>query len=123
MRVAVIGSRSIAKIDIERFLPEKISEIVSGGAIGIDSLAKEYAVNSGLKFTEFLPEYNKYGCNAPLKRNDSIVEYAEFLVILWDGQSRGTAYVIKKCEELNKTHKIYIVSNNQYTALEIPTEN
>jgi hypothetical protein len=46
-----------------------VDEIVSGGAIGIDRCAKEYAIRNNITLREFLPEYNKFGRSAPLKRN------------------------------------------------------
>lgn len=55
--------------DLGQYLPIEVSEIVSGGAKGIDTCAKEYALAHGIKLTEFLPEYEKYGRSAPLKRN------------------------------------------------------
>lgn len=39
--VCICGSRSIDYIDLDRFItPEHCGEIVSGGALGIDTLAK-----------------------------------------------------------------------------------
>lgn len=43
MRVAIIGSRTIENIDISSYIPEEVTEIISGGAKGVDSLAEEYA--------------------------------------------------------------------------------
>ena len=69
MKIAVIGSRGLKVNDLEKYLPKDVTEIVSGGARGIDKCAREYAVANGLKLTEFLPEYEKYGRVAPLRRN------------------------------------------------------
>lgn len=57
---------------------------------------------------EFLPEYGKYGRAAPLKRNLQIIEYADLVLAFWDGESRGTAYVIRKCREMNVPCKVYM---------------
>lgn len=77
MKVAVIGSRGLRVSDLGNYLPEEVSEIISGGAKGVDTCAKEYALSRGLKLTEFLPEYKKYGRAAPLKRNITIIENAD----------------------------------------------
>ncbi len=69
MKIAVIGSRGLTVRNLEKYLPKETTEIVSGGAIGIDSCAREYALINKIKLTEFLPEYKKYGRCAPLKRN------------------------------------------------------
>lgn len=69
MKIAVIGSRSLVINNLEKYLPKDVDEIVSGGAIGIDRCAKEYAIRNNITLREFLPEYNKFGRSAPLKRN------------------------------------------------------
>jgi len=102
MKVAVIGSRSLIVRDLAVYLPEGVTEIVSGGARGIDSCAKSYAIACGIKITEFLPDYDNYGKAAPFKRNIQIIEYADEVVAIWDGKSRGTAFVIDECRRRGK---------------------
>ena len=109
MKVAVIGSRSLYIQDLEKYLPENVTEIVSGGARGIDSCARAYAERNGIKLTEFLPEYDLYGRTAPLKRNIQIIEYADEVVAIWDGKSGGTAFVIRECRKRGKPVKVYTI--------------
>lgn len=109
MKVAVIGSRNL-KIDcLEEYLPKNITEIVSGGAKGIDSCARIYARLKGIKLTEFLPDYQKYGKGAPLKRNLQIIDYADQVIAFWDGKSKGTKYVIENCKKRKKKIDVYIL--------------
>ena len=68
MRVAVIGSRGLLVDDLEDYLPEETTEIISGGARGVDASAKAYALQHGLKLTEYLPEYARYGRTAQIGR-------------------------------------------------------
>ena len=107
MKVAVIGSRGLQVNDLGKYLPENTTEIVSGGARGIDTCAANYAKQNNLKLTEFLPDYNTYGRGAPLIRNDEIIKYADIVLDFWDGKSRGTKYVIDKCKKLGKTVNIF----------------
>ena len=107
MKIAVIGSRGLHVDHLEDYLPEGVTEIVSGGARGIDACAKDYALRHGLKLTEFLPEYEKYGRGAPLRRNITIIEYADFVLAFWDGRSRGTKYVIDNCKKRNIPVAVY----------------
>ena len=67
MIVAVVGSRTLKVENLKDYLPKNTAEIVSGGAKGIDTCAKKYALENNIKYTEFLPEYEKYGRSAPLK--------------------------------------------------------
>lgn len=73
MKIAIVGSRSIAVNNLGDYLPENTTEIVSGGAIGVDRSARNYAKTHNIKLKEFLPEYERYGRSAPLKRNLQIM--------------------------------------------------
>ncbi len=107
MKVAVIGSRDIYDVELGAFLPIATTEIVSGGARGVDACARRYARNHKLKLTEFLPDYDTYGRTAPLRRNDEIVRYADLVLAFWDGTSRGTRYVIRRCREEGTPVRIF----------------
>lgn len=110
MKVAVIGSRGLQVENLGDYLPLETTEIVSGGAKGVDTSAREYAQRHGLKLTEYLPEYGRYGRAAPLKRNITIIENADLVLAFWDGRSRGTKYVIDNCTKRNIPIKIHILS-------------
>lgn len=101
MKVAIIGSRNLIVDNLEDYLPEQTTEIVSGGAKGIDTCARKYALKNKLKLTEFLPKYSLFGKAAPLKRNIEIIEYADIVLAFWDGKSRGTKFVIDNCKKKN----------------------
>ncbi len=109
MKIAVIGSRSIKLLDLEGYLADA-KEIVSGGAEGVDSCAANFAKSNGIKLTLFLPEYSRYGRAAPIVRNKKIVDYADKIVVFWDGVSRGTLSVIKYAKKLGKPCEIVRVS-------------
>lgn len=106
MKVAVIGSRS-CEVDIAEYLPEDTTEIISGGAMGIDSCAKMYAKAHGIKYTEFLPDYKKNGRQAPILRNIEIVDYADLVLAFWDGESSGTKFVIGRCIKTGKKIRVF----------------
>lgn len=108
MRVAVIGSRGLSVPDLSTYLPEGTTTIVSGGAKGVDASARAYALAQGIELVEFLPEYHKYGKAAPLRRNVEIIEYADQVLAFWDGESRGTAFVIRMCKEMGKPCQVFI---------------
>ena len=107
MKIAIVGSRSITNVDIEKYI-SACDEIVSGGARGVDSCAAEYARLKGIKLTEFLPQYELYGRAAPIVRNKKIVDHADAVMVFWDGRSRGTLSVIKYAEKVKKECKIII---------------
>lgn len=109
MKVAVIGSRGLTTIDdLGKYLPSDTTEIVSGGARGIDTCARIYAQQHGIKLTEFLPDYNTYGRRAPLVRNIDIIKYADVVLAFWDGVSSGTGFVISNCKRMKVPVKVLI---------------
>lgn len=106
MKIAVIGSRNLTVDDLGKYLPPETTEIISGGARGIDTCAKNYAIANNIKLTEFLPDYKRYGRAAPLKRNILIIEAADIVFAFWDGKSNGTRFVINKCMKYGKEVRI-----------------
>lgn len=108
MKLAIIGSRTVNQISIELYIPENTTEIVSGGAKGVDTLAREFAEKQGLPLTEFLPDYARYRRAAPIKRNEEIADYADEVLAFWDGHSKGTAHTLKEFERRGK--KVTVIS-------------
>ncbi|MBE6542107.1 MAG: hypothetical protein E7672_06630 [Ruminococcaceae bacterium] len=102
MKLAIIGSRDASDIDISTYIPRGCTEIVSGGARGIDQCAKNTAEVLGLKLTEFIPDYKRYKKGTPLMRNKQIVEYSDEVLAFWNGVSVGTKYTIDYCEKTGK---------------------
>ena len=109
MKVAVIGSRELEIEDIEKYIPQNVTEIISGGARGIDRCAEKYAKENEIKYSVFLPDYKKYKRGAPLIRNREIIEAADEVIAIWDGRSKGTKYGIELCRKLNKKVTVHIM--------------
>ena len=108
MKVAVVGSRDLTNITLDQYIPKETDEIVSGGAVGVDLCAAEYAKKKGLKLTVFLPQYERYGRAAPIVRNKEIVDYADKIIVFWNGSSKGTRSVIKYAEKAEKNLEIIL---------------
>ena len=85
MKLAIIGSRTCPPVDIESYLKYIPDTIVSGGAKGADTYAREFAIKHNLKLIEYLPQYDKYPPKiAPLERNKQIVAECDCLLAFWD---------------------------------------
>ena len=80
MKIAVIGSRTLTVRNLEKYIPKDTTEIISGGANGIDRCAKEFAVKNNIRYTEFFPEYKIHGRYAPLKR---ILKSLTMHILFW----------------------------------------
>ena len=110
LKVAVVGSRQAdgqAVRQILRYLPANASEIVSGGAQGVDALAAQVAALLGLPMRIFPPDFDQYGKKAPLVRNTAIVRYADLVLAFWDGKSHGTRHIVGECIKHRKPVRIY----------------
>ncbi len=108
MKIAIVGSRNKTIADLGKYLSD-CDEIVTGGAKGIDFCAREYAQKTGLKLTEILPEYARYGKAAPIVRNKKIVDYADRVIVFWDGVSKGSLSVIQYAEKTGKDLEIILL--------------
>lgn len=109
MKLAIIGSRNLQINNIEQYITDAVTEIVSGGAKGIDSCAAEFALSKGIAFKEFLPDYKKHGKAAPVIRNKEIVNYSDAILAFWDGKSRGTKNVIDYCNKTGTPLRVIIL--------------
>jgi hypothetical protein len=109
MKIAVVGSRSFDDYSYLHYalLPFKITEIVSGGAKGADSLAETYARTYAIPMKIFYPDWDKYGKSAGFRRNQQIVDYADIVVAFWDGESKGTKHSIDIAVKQNKQVIVY----------------
>lgn len=111
MKLAIVGSRDITNISndtLDKYIDKEVSEIVSGGAFGIDTIAAQYAKSKGLRLTEFLPDYARYKRGAPIVRNKQIVDCADKILVFWNGSSKGTLSVINYAKKTGKPTKIIL---------------
>ena len=106
MTLAVIGSRNCPPIDLGAYLDCQPDAIVSGGAKGADTYAREFAEKKGIRLIEHLPDYAKYGKAAPLVRNRLIIDDCDKVLAFWDGKSRGTKQTLDYAESKGKPIKI-----------------
>ncbi len=102
MKLAIVGSRTFNNYELLcKKAPEGISEIVSGGAKGADTLAEQYASEHNLPTKVFLPRFQSepgvgYHPGHYHQRNRQIAEYADhILAFMPHGGSKGTQSTLK----------------------------
>ncbi len=102
MKLLIVGSRKITEFDLSPYISDDVDTIISGGASGIDTLAEHYADVHRLSKYIMRPHYELYGRSAPLKRNELMVDMADAVLIIWDGQSKGSHYTAEYSKKSNK---------------------
>jgi hypothetical protein len=99
MKTIIAGSRTINDLRLlEQVIEDSgftITEVVCGGARGVDDLGRKWAGNGNRVPVKMFPaDWDTHGKSAGYKRNVEMANYADALIAVWDGQSRGTKHMI-----------------------------
>lgn len=115
MKVIIAGSRNITdksvvlKALVEAgFRPSQITEIVSGTARGVDQLGEQIAQDFKIPAKRFPANWDEFGKSAGYRRNSEMAVYADRLVAVWDGKSRGTEHMIDLMRSQGKPFYVYM---------------
>ena len=112
-RIIVAGSRSFDDyFTLRRILDGHLCgrgdvAIISGHARGVDMMAEYYARMFDIPLEVYPADWKKYGKKAGMVRNAEMAEVADELVAIWDGQSRGTAAMIRMMKRRKKPVAMY----------------
>ena len=112
MKIGIVGYRHFNDYSkLESYLNTYISNnkidinnliIISGGASGTDTLAKQYADAYGISFIVYPAEWGKYGSpQAAYIRNQLIVDESEIIIAFLHSNSRGTYDTINRAKKKN----------------------
>lgn len=111
MKVIIAGSRGIHDFRIvEKAILESgfsVSEVVSGAASGVDKLGEAWALIMNVPIHRFSANWALFGNRAGLLRNEEMVNYADALIAVWDGISRGTRFTIRCARQ--KGLKVFVL--------------
>lgn len=112
MKLIIAGSRDycltvgfIDELLMENNLDElltDVTEVVSGGANGVDKSGESWADDRDIPIRIFKPDWNMHGKAAGPIRNREMAEYADALLLIWDGKSRGSASMKREMRKLDK---------------------
>lgn len=127
MIVLVSGSRKgFTYLEFEKYFKEnielnRVSEIVAGGASGVDTFARIFARRNDIKLTEMFADWDRLGHRAGMVRNQDMVNYVLkksspirvgcVLIAYRYDYSAGTSHMIKIAEKA-QMNKIIIDKNS-----------
>lgn len=116
MKLIIAGSRTI-NLDtyfmsgIINFLrlDTKISEVITGTAAGVDQSGEKWQAEMlklcgqyAPKLSRFPADWDTHGKSAGPIRNNQMADYADALLLIWDGESRGSAHMKQAMEKRGK---------------------
>lgn len=115
MKTIIAGSRGITDLRLlEKAIEASgidVSQVVCGGARGVDDLGRKWAGNGHRIPVKMFPaQWDRYGKSAGHIRNTQMAHYAEALIALWDGKSKGTKHMIKEAKNLKLQVFVYNTS-------------
>lgn len=112
MKVIIAGSQTIKRMAIiEKAIADAdftITEVVSGAAPGVDTVGAEWARINDIPVREFPADWRGFGRSAGMIRNQQMAEYADALIAVWDGKSRGTSNMIDSMRRRRKL--VYVIT-------------
>ncbi len=121
MKLIIAGSRTIhlSPDQIKDIIclhgghPTDPDEIVSGKADGIDYSGEIFADQYHIPVKEFPADWDKHGKPAGHIRNKQMADYADALLLIWDGESKGSANMKENMLKLKKpVYEVILKSHN-----------
>lgn len=133
-KIIIAGGRDFIKYDVVRRVCDAMLskttdavEIVSGGCssglktherpdgswvCGADGLGERYAEEKGLPVKLFIADWKTFPNSAGPVRNWEMADYSNALIAFWDGQSKGTADIIRKAKEHGRRVRVFDYAGN-----------
>ena len=112
MKLIIAGGRNVTEVsdygakEVQAFIDfyklTDVTEVVSGTAKGADQLGELWAEVAGVPVKQFPANWEYYGRGAGHIRNKQMADYADALMIIWDGKSRGSRNMKETMIKLNK---------------------
>jgi len=99
MKLIIAGSRHLPNcvelIDkLVKPLP-RVEEVVSGCARGVDTSGEMWAKLNNIPVKRFPADWERYKNSAGPIRNMQMARYADALLLIWDGKSKGSKHMLE----------------------------
>lgn len=115
MRLIIAGGRDIYPTDffiaktINKLIMQPLNEdfdyikcVLCGGASGVDEAGKKWANYRDIPVEIHEAAWDRYGRQAGPRRNHEMGLHADALLLIWDGESKGSRNMKKTMEAFGK---------------------
>jgi|SRR5271156_4306867 len=116
MILGIVGYRNFTDYEflsqqVNEFLAEhgKVTQIISGGCQGADTLAEQYATEHGIPFKVFLPDDRIKNNSKFAKRDKEIAQECTHLLAFPSTKGKGAQLTINFAKELKRVVFIHWV--------------
>lgn len=109
MKIMICGSRNFRSEEVVKAFVDALAgdtEVIVGGASGVDQWAEDAARARGLRVHVYPAQWHLYGRAAGPKRNAEMVKACDQGVAFWDGASRGTFHSISLLRSTGKLQEV-----------------
>jgi hypothetical protein len=115
MRLIIAGSRTVFISEdalnayIQEHFGDRVTEVVSGCAVGMDTLGIQWAATHSVPVKRFIPDWS-IGRHAGHVRNRQMGDYADEALVIYNG-SKGSQGMIDYMTKLGK--RCIVVNTNE----------
>ena len=113
MKIIIAGGRRIEDFEVVLTAIKEskfqITEVVCGCAKGVDTLGEVWATMSNLPVKKFPADWGRYGKVAGPVRNAQMADYADGLILIWDGESRGSKNMLQEAMKRNLPRFVWMI--------------
>jgi hypothetical protein len=122
MKTIIAGSRNISFETTIDYLCEvrfliNITEVISGTARGVDTHGEWFANRYEIPVKQFPANWDEYGKSAGMIRNQEMCDYADALICIWDGVSKGTKQMLSLAKK--KKMPIFLLETSPPTETQL----
>jgi len=113
LRAGIAGSRDFCYPEYVKRYVELLPRdwiVISGGARGPDTWGEDAAHARGMTVEVYPADWNGLGKRAGYERNLTMAIHMTWAAIFWDGQSKGTANMLKLAREQEKLRHLFTIA-------------
>jgi hypothetical protein len=129
VKLAVFGSRTIrdnrAEIEITDFInnnPGYDTIVTTQEPKGVCSVAQAYAKKTSMVLELHFLNISKYARGAFEHRSDDVIKASDFVLLIHDGESKGTSNELERTKKFSKPYKYVVLDKTTDNEQDVPLD-